>query len=127
MMMLHACSSQSVTISTVYANLGEDGLQHALNEGKVTHLFMSSDLFQAVANVIDKCPSLKVIIYKDKPQQKIMDSIKAKDVRFFSFEEIEEIGKQNPVPPTPPKPTDVMMHMYTSGTTGAPKVSVFQI
>lgn len=39
-----------------------------------------------------------------------------------SFSEVEKLGKSNPIPPTLPIKTDVAVVMYTSGSTGLPKV-----
>ncbi len=36
------CHSQSITVLTIYANLGRDGLLHGLNEGDVTHILTSA-------------------------------------------------------------------------------------
>ena len=40
----------------------------------------------------------------------------------FSFSEIEKLGKSNPVLPTLPSKKDIAVVMYTSGSTGLPKV-----
>jgi len=39
-----------------------------------------------------------------------------------SFSNVEKLGQQSPVPPNLPKPGDVAVIMYTSGSTGLPKV-----
>lgn len=39
-----------------------------------------------------------------------------------SFSNVEKLGQQSPVPADLPKPGDVAVIMYTSGSTGMPKV-----
>jgi long-chain acyl-CoA synthetase len=43
-------------------------------------------------------------------------------VQVHSFDEFLALGKANPAPPVPPSPEDYCTIMYTSGTTGDPKV-----
>jgi long-subunit acyl-CoA synthetase (AMP-forming) len=46
-------------------------------------------------------------------------------VQVHSFDEFLALGKANPAPPVPPSPEDYCTIMYTSGTTGDPKVSAW--
>jgi acyl-coenzyme A synthetase/AMP-(fatty) acid ligase len=45
-----------------------------------------------------------------------------RDVSVYGWDEFMALGRQKPFEPVPPKPEDVTCIMYTSGTTGDPKV-----
>ena len=51
-----------------------------------------------------------------------MQDTKAAGVQVYSYDEFLALGKQHPAEPVPPKPEDLCTIMYTSGTTGDPKV-----
>lgn len=42
--------------------------------------------------------------------------------KVYSWNEVAEMGRKSPAPAIPPKPEDLCTIMYTSGTTGNPKV-----
>lgn len=46
------------------------------------------------------------------------------DWKIIKFEDVESLGKENPSPPNLPKPSDTAVIMYTSGSTGVPKVQI---
>ena len=46
-------------------------------------------------------------------------------MKVYSFEEFAALGAGKPAPPTPPAAEDYCTIMYTSGTTGDPKASVW--
>ena len=52
----------------------------------------------------------------------IAQGITQAGVAVHSFDEFLALGKANPAPPVPPSPEDYCTIMYTSGTTGDPKV-----
>ena len=52
----------------------------------------------------------------------IAQAISKEGVQVHSFDEFLALGKANPAPPVPPSPEDYCTIMYTSGTTGDPKV-----
>lgn len=47
----------------------------------------------------------------------------AAGVKAYSWEQFLELGKASPAAAVPPKPEDLCTIMYTSGTTGDPKVT----
>lgn len=125
--MSHAASSQSLTIVTAYDTLGESGVEHSLVQSKASAMFTDPHLFKTATNPLKKATSIKVVIYNNHTTQQVsqdkIDAFKAEhpDLTVLSFDELRELGEENPVPLTPPSPEDTYCIMYTSGSTGAPK------
>lgn len=44
-------------------------------------------------------------------------------MQVYSWEQFLLLGRRKPASPVPPKPEDLCTIMYTSGTTGDPKVT----
>lgn len=47
--------------------------------------------------------------------------------KCYSWNELVEMGRKHPAPAIPPKPEDLCTIMYTSGTTGNPKVKFLHL
>jgi len=116
-----ACYMQSITVLTVYANLGLEALVYALSQAKVTYILTNGNLLSQLAQVVKTCPTIKHVIFTDKANQQAATAMQDLGITLYSFAEIEKLGSQNPVPHTPPKPEDLACIMYTSGSTGIPK------
>lgn len=56
-----AAFKNNITIVTLYTNLGNDGIIHAINETKVGAIMCSFDTWPKVKSVIGECPSIKKI------------------------------------------------------------------
>lgn len=57
----HAAFTQSMSVATVYANLGEEGLIFAIQECAIEFLFTSADLLPTVNKIAKSCPTLKYV------------------------------------------------------------------
>ena len=60
----------------VFANLGDDGIVHAINETKSEHIFTSYDLLPKVMEILSRCPTLKTIVYIESRVQSNPDLVK---------------------------------------------------
>ncbi|KAI8903746.1 hypothetical protein EDD86DRAFT_260660, partial [Gorgonomyces haynaldii] len=120
MLMAHACFSQDMTITTAYDTLGEEGLSFSLNEGEITTLFTQVDLFSMVEKVSQRVPSLKIVIYTGQAKDLEIEK-KLPQIKFYSIEQVRQLGIAHPVNPVPPTPDSIACIMYTSGSTGNPK------
>jgi len=120
-MIAQACFRTNITVVTVYANLGEEGLAYALEQGELEHLFTSSDLLPMVAKLKDTLPTLSTVIYVDTAKEEVLASFEKSGLKAVHFDELSDIGKSNSHVFTSPAPDDLAVIMYTSGTTGAPK------
>ncbi|PLB33125.1 long-chain fatty acid-CoA ligase FAA1 [Aspergillus candidus] len=123
--MSHGAACQSITVVTAYDTLGEDGLKHSMVQTESDGIFCDPNLIPSVANVLADATSIKHVIYNShlEHKQEDLDRLKSQfpHLNVMSFEELRQLGEENPVDPVPPTPEDLCCIMYTSGSTGPPK------
>ncbi|KAH7312272.1 long-chain acyl-CoA synthetases & [Stachybotrys elegans] len=123
--MSHACASQSITIVTAYDTLGEDGVTHSLQQTKASFMFVDPHLLKTATGAIRKSNVKTVIINEENVFAKGGELQKFKednpDLNVISYQDLIQLGKDNPIEPNPAKPEDLYCIMYTSGSTGPPK------
>jgi len=125
--------TQNMTILTVYANLGLDGLLYALRQGEIRYLCTTESLLRQISGVVEELRAEGFIDYlvvveqqglSDKEREVIEGQkaeLESKGIRIYSFDQVLELGRADPLEHTPPKPEDINCIMYTSGSTGIPK------
>ena len=116
-----ACFRMNLTVVTIYATLGEEGVKHGINQTGASVVVCDGKLLKTLTNVIGDCPSLKHVVTMGDPDAAQLDKLQNARVFQVSLDEVANVGAKKPLAARPPKPTDVAVLMYTSGTTGAPK------
>ena len=98
--------SQSITVTTIYATLGMDAVEHAVNDNIISVIVCNK---RNVANLVERkknMPTLKTIVYTNDlvaATDKIDMPTAPKGMTIMSFDEFVASGDTAKFPPTPPK------------------------
>lgn len=112
-------------IATAYDTLGEEGLKHSLVQTKAKAIYCDPHLLKTLVNPLKEAKDIKWVIYNGDGEVKEEHINKLKStydyLTILSFEELRQLGENNPIDPVPPAADDLCCIMYTSGSTGPPK------
>ncbi|KPI85420.1 putative Long chain fatty Acyl CoA synthetase [Leptomonas seymouri] len=119
---LYSSWTQGIVVSTVYANLGDEALQYALNETQ-SHAIICNGVkvksLQTMLKAIGAKPNTKIIYLDELPSD-----VKAGDFELYAWGDVMLRGQSSKLSYRVPSGADreeLALIMYTSGTTGNPK------
>lgn len=107
-------------IVTAYDTLGEQGLQHSLTQTHAKAIFLDPHLLPKLIKPLKQAKEIQHIIYNSEGdvKQEHIENLKQEypHLNIQSSEELQSLGKSNPVDPVPPGRDDLCCIMYTSGS-----------
>jgi len=121
MVAAQACFKQTFPVVTLYTNLGDDAIIHAINQTEVEIVITTHDLLPKFKNILQKTPKVACLVYMEDQIHKTEISDYKSGVQIIGFRDVIDKGKLSLAMPTLPQPSDPAIIMYTSGSTGIPK------
>lgn len=114
---------QRLCVCTVYTNLSDSAIIHALNETEVTLIFTTHDLLPRMSRILDDCSRITTVVVMEDQLGGVGDKSQIlPSVSILSFAEMSDPKNINKLAlEVSPNPEDVAIIMYTSGSTGTPK------
>ena len=123
LIMALACFKSSLTIVTLYTNLGDEGIIYGINQVQVHTLVTNQLLLPKVLSLKEKLPYLKtVIVFVDKTANKVI-YLRQNNLTIVPFPHVESRGNKvtSNLIKAPTSDSEAVI-MYTSGSTGKPKI-----
>jgi long-chain acyl-CoA synthetase len=131
MISMQACNRMSVYCIPLYDSLGENAIEFIINHSESSLVFVQASNLPELIKALPKVKNLvKNVVYWGGDASSAAASVGAiKDLGLgvFSFEDFTKLGQDNMKDAVPSKATDLCTIMYTSGTTGDPKVSALVV
>jgi len=121
MVAAQGCFKQSFPVVTLYTNLGDEAIIHAINQTEVEIVITNHELLPKFKNILSKTPKVAIVVFmEDQLATTATDGFKP-GVNIIGFQEVLKLGQSSHSLATAPKPGDPAIIMYTSGSTGTPK------
>eukprot|EP00092_Neocalanus_flemingeri_P007270 GFUD01007850.1.p1 GENE.GFUD01007850.1~~GFUD01007850.1.p1 ORF type:complete len:710 (+),score=206.08 GFUD01007850.1:109-2238(+) len=113
--------SQSIVVSTLYTNLGDEAIVHGLNETEVSLVVTSHELLPKFKTMLAQCPKIKtIVVMEDQIFPTDISGYKS-GVQIIPFKSVVKLGETSTIPTVSPNSESPAIIMYTSGSTGVPK------
>ncbi len=120
-----ACFKQNFPLVTLYTNLGEEAVEHGINQTKAAFVITTHDLLPKFRTILKNTPTVTHIVYFEDQVKSTELTGYPGDREIIPFWDVVSRGKKVcdliEVQAVPPAPADTAIIMFTSGSTGVPK------
>lgn len=107
--MLFGCTKVRATMAGMNNRLAAPELQFVLSDSEAQVLFVSKDFYDIASQVLDECPMIKKVIAIEGEHNEWDDYTNWREAQSLDHPGIQTL------------PSDDVIQLYTSGTTGLPK------
>jgi long-chain acyl-CoA synthetase len=117
-----ACLGNGGTTVPLYTTTPKETLEYTLNHNGCAVVVADVPCAKSLIKAKSGIPNFKtLVVYGKGDISEIKKEAEATGLKFFTFEEVEEAGKNKKLDFDPPSPATVFSFIYTSGSTGMPK------
>ncbi|KAJ3000233.1 Long chain acyl-CoA synthetase 7 peroxisomal [Globomyces sp. JEL0801] len=117
----HASYMYNLVTVPLYDTLGAEALEYIITLTEMTTIVTTSDKIKGLLAIRKNIPNLKNIIVMGETGENLITAIRDQKLQYFSFSEVESLGKSHPLPANPTTVDSIATFCFTSGTTGLPK------
>lgn len=96
MIAAHGCFKQSMTIVTIYATLGDEGVTHGIAETEVDTIVTSHELMPKLKNIVKTIPKIRTIIYFEDQLHKT-DTEGFGNINIIPFSQVLKTGASSKI------------------------------
>ncbi|XP_077974330.1 long-chain-fatty-acid--CoA ligase 1-like isoform X2 [Styela clava] len=115
-----ACNCYSMVIVPLYDTLGPQAMRYIVHKCDLDIVVVDKNV-KAMSLLNDAEIELKLIVLIESPTDETKQKAKERNIEVITFQELEDLGKDNKKDFVPPTPSDLHTICFTSGTTGNPK------